>query len=313
MKIDYSRLTTLISAAFATTLSFSGVGLAQTASPTPSTATIQAGPGASQTLRRIAERGAITIGHREASVPYSFINQQQKVEGYVIDLCLNVVEAVKRKLNLPNLQVRFVPINITSRIPLVANGTVDLECGTTTNFLVRHEQVDFGPVHYLTGTQLLVRSSSAANELEDLKGKRVAVLQGGSSNEAAARRLNEQKNLGITFVYARDLAEGALLVQSDRVDGFLGDGGQIKVFAGTRAQPAGSLKVVGRLLSYDPYSVMYTRGDADFGLLVRRAYAEMFRSGEAEKLFEKWFGPLGVQLDDELRAAFRVQALPEAP
>lgn len=224
MTINYSRLTALVGTAFAATFALSTVSFAQTASPAPSAATVQSGPGSSPTLRRIAERGAITIGHREASVPYSFINQQQKVEGYVIDLCLNVVEAVKRKLNLPNLQVRFVAINITSRIPLVANGTVDLECGTTTNFLVRHEQVDFGPVHYLTGTQLLVRSSSSANEFEDLRGKRVAVLQGGSSNEAAARRLNEQKNLGITFVYARDLAEGALLVQSDRVDGFLGDG-----------------------------------------------------------------------------------------
>lgn len=299
-------------AAVIVALALTSPAIAQTAASTQANAAAQTDPGNSPTLRRIVNRGAIAIGHREASMPYSFINQQQKVEGYVIDLCLNVVEAVKRRLNMPELQVRFVPINITNRIPLVANGTVDLECGTTTNFLVRQEQVDFGPIHYVTGTQLLVRTTSTTNEFEDLRGKRVAVLQ-GSSNEAAARRLNEQKNLGITLVYARDLAEGALLVQNDRVDGFLADGGQIKIFAGTRAQPAGSLKVVGRLLTYDPYSAMYSRGDADFGLIVRRAYAEMFRSGEAEKLFEKWFNPLGIKLDDDLRAAFRVQALPEAP
>lgn len=269
-----------------------------------------AGPGASPILKRIAERGEISIGHREASVPYSFINAKQQVEGYSIDMCMPVVEAVRKRLNRPDLNIKYVPINTTNRIALVTNGTIDLECGTTTNFLVRQEQVEFSPIFYVTGTQVLVKASANVTEFENLKGQRVAVLQ-ASSNEAAARRLNDEKNLGIRFVYARDLAEGALLVQTDRVDAFLADGGQIKIFAATKAQPAGSLKVVGRLLTYDPYSAMMQRGDQDFALLVRRAFAETFRSGSAEKFYDKWFGPYGIALDDDLRAAFRVQAIPD--
>ncbi|WP_315836852.1 amino acid ABC transporter substrate-binding protein [Bradyrhizobium prioriisuperbiae] len=269
-----------------------------------------AGPGDSPILKRIAERNAITIGHREASAPYSFINRDQRVEGYSIDLCMKVVEAVKARLGKPDLDIKYVPINTMNRIPLVANGTIDLECGTTTNTLARQEQVEFSPIFYITGTQVLVKTASGAKEVEDLKGKRVAVLQ-GSSNEQSLRALNETQKLGIELVYAKDLGEGALLVANDRVDGFAADGGQIKVFAATKAQPKGSLKVIGRLLTYDPYSAMMQRGDLEFSLLVKRAFADAFRSPEAEKLYEKWFGPLGIEIEPELKTAFAIQALPK--
>jgi glutamate/aspartate transport system substrate-binding protein len=269
----------------------------------------QQGPGNSIILKRILERGAIDIGHREASVPFAYINDKQQVEGYSVDLCMKVVDAVKQRLNKPDLKVTFTPINVTNRIPLVANGTIDLECGTTSNFLTRQEQVEFSPIYYVTGTQLLVKTASATREIEDLKGKRVAALQ-GSSNEAAVRKLNDEKALGIQLVYVKDLPEGVLLVENDRVDAFVADGVQIKVYAATKARPAGSLAVVGRLLTYDPYSAMIQRGDQDFALLVRAAFADAFRSGEAEKIYAKWFDPLGLKIDGELLAAFRVQALP---
>lgn len=269
----------------------------------------QQGPGNSAILKRILERGAIDIGHREASVPFSYINDKQQVEGYSVDLCMKVVDAVKQRLNKPDLKVTFTPINVTNRIPLVANGTVDLECGTTSNFLTRQQQVEFSPIYYVTGTQLLVKTASATREIEDLKGKRVAALQ-GSSNEAAVRRLNDEKALGIQLIYVKDLPEGVLLVENDRVDAFVADGVQIKVYAATKARPAGSLAVVGRLLTYDPYSAMIQRGDQDFALLVRAAYADAFRSGEAEKIYAKWFDPLGLKIDGELLAAYRIQALP---
>jgi glutamate/aspartate transport system substrate-binding protein len=269
----------------------------------------QQGPGNSVILKRILERGAIDIGHREASVPFSYINDDQKVEGYSVDLCMKVVDAVRQRLNKPVLKVTFTPINVTNRIPLVTNGTIDLECGTTSNFLTRQEQVEFSPIFYVTGTQLLVKAASATKEIEDLKGRRVAALQ-GSSNEAAVRKLNEEKALGVQLVYVKDLPEGALLVENDRVDAFVADGVQIKVYAATKARPAGSLAVVGRLLTYDPYSAMMQRGDQDFALLVRAAFADAFRSGEAEKIYAKWFDPLGLKIEGELLAAFRVQALP---
>ncbi|MDH6262108.1 amino acid ABC transporter substrate-binding protein [Bradyrhizobium sp. BR13661] len=272
-------------------------------------ASAEQGPGNSAILKRILERGAIDIGHREASAPFSFINDDQKVEGYSVDLCMKVVDAVRLRLNKPDLKVTFTPINVTNRIPLVANGTIDLECGTTSNFLTRQEQVEFSPIVYVTGTQLLVKAASAVKEIEDLKGRRVAALQ-GSSNEAAVRKLNDEKALGVQLVYVKDLPEGALLVENDRVDAFVADGVQIKVYAATKARPAGSLAVVGRLLTYDPYSAMMQRGDQDFALLVRSAFADAFRSGEAEKIYAKWFDPLGLKIDGELLAAFRVQALP---
>jgi glutamate/aspartate transport system substrate-binding protein len=269
----------------------------------------QQGPGNSVILKRILERGAIDIGHREASVPFSYINDEQKVDGYSVDLCMKVVDAVRQRLNKPDLKVTFTSINVTNRIPLVTNGTIDLECGTTSNFLTRQEQVEFSPIFYVTGTQLLVKAASATKEIEDLKGRRVAALQ-GSSNEAAVRKLNEEKALGVQLVYVKDLPEGALLVENDRVDAFVADGVQIKVYAATKARPAGSLAVVGRLLTYDPYSAMMQRGDQDFALLVRAAFADAFRSGEAEKIYAKWFDPLGLKIEGELLAAFRVQALP---
>lgn len=278
---------------------------AASAEPLPA----QQGPGNSVILKRILERGAINIGHREASVPFSFISDEQKVEGYSVDLCMKVVDAVRQRLNKPDLKVTFTPINVTNRIPLVANGTIDLECGTTSNFLTRQEQVEFSPIYYVTGTQLLVKAASATREIEDLRGKRVAALQ-GSSNEAGVRKLNDEKALGVQLVYVKDLPEGALLVENDRVDAFVADGVQIKVYAATKAKPAGSLAVVGRLLTYDPYSAMMQRGDQDFALLVRGAFADAFRSGEAEKIYARWFDPLGLKIEGELLAAFRVQALP---
>jgi len=278
---------------------------AASAEPLPA----QLGPGNSVILKRILERGAINIGHREASAPFSYINDDQKVEGYSIDLCMKVADAVRQRLNKPDIKVTFTPINVTNRIPLVANGTIDLECGTTSNFLTRQEQVEFSPIFYVTGTQLLVKAASPIREIEDLKGRRVAALQ-GSSNEAAVRKLNDEKGLGVQLVYVKDLPEGALLVENDRVDAFVADGVQIKVYAATKARPAGSLAVVGRLLTYDPYSAMMQRGDQDFALLVRSAFADAFRSGEAEKIYAKWFDPLGLKIEGELLAAFRVQALP---
>ncbi|RXT47792.1 amino acid ABC transporter substrate-binding protein [Bradyrhizobium betae] len=275
------------------------------AEPSPA----QQGPGNSAILKRILERGAINIGHREASVPFSYINDEQKVEGYSVDLCMKVADAVRQRLNKPDIKVTFTPINVTNRIPLVANGTIDLECGTTSNFLTRQEQVEFSPIFYVTGTQLLVKAASPIKEIEDLKGRRVAALQ-GSSNEAAVRKLNEEKALGVQLVYVKDLPEGALLVENDRVDAFVADGVQIKVYAANKARPAGSLAVVGRLLTYDPYSAMMQRGDQDFALLVRAAFADAFRSGEAEKIYVRWFDPLGLKIEGELLAAFRVQALP---
>ena len=275
---------------------------AQTAAPQTSIAS-------SPIMKRIAERGEVVLGHRETSVPYSYINDQQQVEGYSVDFCLRIVDAIRQRLGKTDLKIRYIPVNVTNRIPLVTNGTIDLNCDTTTNTLARAEQVEFSPIIYLTGTRFLAKQSSSFKDFEDLAGRRIAMLQ-GSTTEKLVREFSTQNNLNYNYVFARDMAEGGLLVQTGRVDAFVNDEGQLKVFAGSKAQPAGSLKVSGQLLTYEPYSIMMQRGDPEFSLFVKATLADVFRSGDAEKIYEKWFSRYGIKIEDDLRVAFRIQALP---
>ena len=159
------------------------------------------------------------LGTGNLPFPSLSLDQQQKVQGYSVDFCLKIVDSVKAQPGRPDLEVRYVPTNVANRIALVANGTVDLDCGTTTNTLQRQEQVEFSPIIYLTGAQMLVRTDSPIKDYEDLAGKRIAMLQ-GSTTEVALRTLSDQKKFNIQIVFAADNAQATLLVQSDRVDAF---------------------------------------------------------------------------------------------
>ena len=193
-----------------------------------------------------------------------------------------------------------MPINMTNRIALVANGTIDLECGTTTNTLSRQEQVEFSPIFYITGTQLLVKTDISASEIEDLKGKRVAALQ-GSSNEAAVRKLNEPRR--------RSASNWSMSRISPRARCWSRTAGwtrssptacQIKVYAATKASRKGRLRSSVGCSPTIPISAMMQRGDLEFRVAGARAFADTFRSGEAEKIYAKWFDPLGIKIEREL-------------
>ena len=173
------------------------------------------------TLAKIADSGTIVIGHRESSVPFSYLDANQKPVGYSIDLCMKVVEAVEAELEM-DLDVSFVPVNPKTRIALMANGTIDLECGSTTNNLTRQQQVEYLPVTFITGTKLLVRADSGINSIADLDGKAVALAQ-GTTNERAVKAAAADLGLNIDVLPVRDHAEGMLSLETDRVDVYATD------------------------------------------------------------------------------------------
>jgi len=261
------------------------------------------------TLKKIKDANAIALGIRDTSVPFSFLNDKQQPVGYSMDLCAKIVDAVKAELNLPNLQVKHIPVISQTRIPLVANGTVDLECGSTTNTLTRQKQAEFSPVTFIGGTRLLVKAKSGIKEVEDLKGKTISVSQ-GTTNERVIKNLSEKLNLGIKVLNVKDHAEGFLVLESGRVDANVSDDVQLYGLRATARNPA-DYAVVGRSLSYEPFGLMFRRGDPDFKLLVAKTLAGLMRSGEMEKIHAKWFGPLGITVDEATKAAFTLQALPE--
>lgn len=264
---------------------------------------------AQATLKRIDERGQINVGHRESSVPFSYLDNNQQPVGYSIDLCLKIVDEVKKKLG-KDIKIQFVPITTANRIPQITSGAIDMECGTTTITLGRMEQLDFSMPFWITGTQIAVPKKSRVAQAEDLKGKTVGVLQ-GSSNERALQKLSQEKQLNLKFNYVKDYAEGFLSLETNRIDALAGDGTPLAVFAATKSRRPQDFAVVGRLLTSDPYGVMFQRADAEFRLLVNRALAKAFESGEAEKLLNKHFASTGVKASPDLLALYRAQSLPD--
>jgi glutamate/aspartate transport system substrate-binding protein len=196
-----------------------------------------------------------------------------------------------------------------TRIPLVANGTVDLECGSTTNTLTRQKQAEFSHVTFIGGTRLLVKAKSGIREVEDLKGRTVSVSQ-GTTNERVIKTLSEKLGLGIRILNVKDHGEGFLVLESGRVDANVSDDIQLMGLRSKARNPADYV-VTGRLLSYEPFGLMFRRNDADFKLLVNRTLSGLMRSGEIETIHSKWFDPLGAPLSPTLKTAFEIQALPE--
>ncbi|MBC7624522.1 MAG: amino acid ABC transporter substrate-binding protein [Aeromicrobium sp.] len=268
------------------------------------------------TLKKIKESGSITIGHRETSIPFSYLDEKQQPIGYSMDLCMAVVEEVKKTLNMPTLAVKMNPVTSQTRIPLMANGTIDLECGSTTNTLKRQEQVDFAPTTFVTGTKLVVKKSAKIKTYKDLKGKTVVVTQ-GTTNERVIKALNDAENLGMKFLSAKDHGESFLTVESGRAAAFAMDDVLLYGLVAKSKKPA-DFVVVGDYLSYDPYAIMHRRNDADFALAVNRALSALFRSGDINKIYDKWFvgklpdgATMGMPMSPLLKSAFASQALPE--
>ena len=268
------------------------------------------------TLKKIKDSGTITLGVRETSIPFSYLDDKQQAIGYSIDLCMAIVEEVKKELMMPTLMVKTNPVTSQTRIPLMANGTIDMECGSTTNNLTRQKQVAFAPVTFVTGTKLLVKKSSKIKSYKDLKGKTVVVTQ-GTTNERTIKALSDKENLNIKFLNAKDHAESFLTVESGRAAAFSMDDVLLYGLIAKAKKPK-DFDVVGDYLSYDPYGIMFRKNDADFAIVANRALAGLMRSGEINKIYDKWFigklpsgETIGMPMSPLLKVGFQLQALPE--
>ena len=268
------------------------------------------------TLKKIKESGTITLGVRETSIPFSYLDDKQQAIGYSIDLCMAIVEEVKKELMMPTLVVKTNPVTSQTRIPLMSNGTIDMECGSTTNNLTRQKQVAFAPVTFVTGTKLLVKKTSKIKSYKDLKGKTVVVTQ-GTTNERTIKALSDAENLNIKFLNAKDHAESFLTVESGRAAAFSMDDVLLYGLIAKAKKPK-DFDVVGDYLSYDPYGIMFRKNDADFAIVATRALAALMRTGEINKIYEKWFigklpsgETIGMPMSPLLKVGFQLQAFPE--
>ena len=265
----------------------------------------------SYVLQRIKDRGTINMGHREASVPFAWI-KDGNVQGYSIDLCNLFVEKIKATLKMPNLKVKHVPVTSQTRLALIANGTIDMECGSTTNNLTRQKQVDYLPVTFITGTKLASMKGSGITEIEDLDGKAIALAQ-GTTNEKAIKSIMKTMGLKIKIVNVKDHPQGWLALTSGRVDAYATDDVLLYGLVSKSKNPD-QFQVTGRFLSYDPYGLMVPRDDSTFRRIGTVLLADLMRSGEMLKIYNKWFNPgptnINMPISDTLRVAFEIQALP---
>ncbi|WP_088143556.1 amino acid ABC transporter substrate-binding protein [Achromobacter xylosoxidans] len=260
-------------------------------------------------LERIKAKGTITLGYRESSIPFSYLDDGRKPVGYAIDLCMKVVDSVRQRLQMPALKVDYIAVNPQNRIALVANGTVDLECGSTVNSLGRQAQVDFSAPHFISTTRLLVRKGADIKEVEDLDGKAVA-LPINTTPERLIKALIEAKKLQVRIVPVRDNSEGFLALSTGRADAFSTDDILLYGLRKSAPMPA-DFEVVGRPLSFDPYGLMLQKNSTVFLSLVNATIARGVRSGELNASYDKWFAPMSVPLSKDLAAAFKLAALPE--
>jgi glutamate/aspartate transport system substrate-binding protein len=260
-------------------------------------------------IKKIQQTKTITIGHREASVPHSYLDSNQKPVGYSVELCLKVVDAVKEELKIPDLTVKWVPVNIQNRMALVSNGTVDIECGSTVVTLARLKQVDFTYITFIAADQMMVRKDSGIKDVEDLNGKVVAVPQ-ASTSEKVINELIAAKKFNARVVQIRDHADALLSLESNRIDAYLTDNIILYGLVSKARNPADYV-VTGRMLSYAPYAMMVPKNNPTFLGIANRTFARLFRSGEIESIYTKWFKQVGFPLTEEVKAAFRIQAIPE--
>ena len=245
------------------------------------------GAQAADTLAKIAETGKITLAYRESSVPFSYLAGGDKPVGFSVELSNAVADAVKKKLNKPNLEVALMPVTSQNRIPLISNGTIDLECGSTTNNTARAKDVSFAVNHFYTGTRLLVKKSSKIRNYADLAKKTVASTT-GTTNALVMRKYNTEKNLDMDIVLGKDHADAFLLVESDRAVAFAMDDILLYGLIANAKNPA-DYEVVGEALQVEPYACMLPKDDPAFKKLVDDTFIGMMKSGEFEKLYTKWF------------------------
>jgi len=262
------------------------------------------------TLKKIKDTGTITIGYREASIPFSYLDENQKPVGYAMDICYKVVDAVKAKLNMPNLKVALNPVTPSTRIPLMANGTIDLECGSTTNNAERKQQVDFGMTYFVIKYRFVAKKSSNMDTIAAMKGQTI-VSTAGTTDIKALNELNTKDKMEMNILSANDHAAAFMMVETGRAKAFLMDDILLYGLVANSKNPA-EFHISSASLGVEPYSLMLRKDDPEFKKVVDDAMTKLYKSGEIEKIYDKWFlskiPPKGINLDfpisDSLKRVF---------
>ena len=239
------------------------------------------------TLKKVRETGSITIGHRESSIPFSYLDDKQQPIGYAMDLCAKIVDAIKADLKLPALKVNLQPVTSSNRIPLLQNGTIDLECGSTTNSVQRQQQVAFGPTYFVINVTAAVKKSSGINSLADLNGKNISTTS-GTTAVPLLKAFEKTKHVDVKEIYGKDHAESFLLMADDRAVAFVMDdillAGQI-----ANSKSPGDYRILTESLRQEPYSMMLRKDDPQFKALVDKTIGAVMKSGEIDRIYAKWF------------------------
>ena len=265
----------------------------------------------SPTLKKAKDTGSITLGHRESSIPFSYYNDQQQVIGYSHELMLKAVEGIKNELKLAKIETRLMPVTSANRITLVQNGTIDIECGSTTNNLERQKQVGFSTTIFVIGTKLMTKKDSGIKDFPDLAGKNV-VTTAGTTSERLLRKMNEEKQMKMNIISAKDHGEAFLTLETGRAVAFMMDDALLYGEM-AKAKKPGDWIVTGTAQSKEAYGCMVRKDDPEFKKVIDTALSKAMTSGEAEKIYAKWFmNPippkglnLSMPLSDEMKALYK--------
>jgi glutamate/aspartate transport system substrate-binding protein len=251
------------------------------------------------TLKKVKETGTITVGHRESSIPFSYLDDKQQPVGYAMDLCMKVVDAVKAELKMPNLKVNLQPVTSSNRIPLLQNGTIDMECGSTTNSVDRQKQVSFGPTYFVINVTAAVKKSSGIKALAELNGKTVSTTS-GTTSVPLLKKYDKTANVEIKEIYGKDHAESFLLLAQDRTSAFVMDDILLAGQIANSGNP-GDYVILAESLRQEPYGMMLRKDDPQFKALVDKAVGAVYKSGEINQIYAKWFTspipPKGVNMN----------------
>ncbi|MGH2376329.1 MAG: amino acid ABC transporter substrate-binding protein [bacterium] len=259
------------------------------------------------TLKKIKDSGSITIGHRDASIPFSYYDDKQQPVGYTMEMCSRIVDAIKAKLKIPKIDIKYQLVTSANRIPLMANGTIDIECGSTTNNLERQKQVWFAITHFVTANRFVAKKSSNVKTLADLKGKTV-VSTAGTTNLKWVTEENGKQNLGMSVVSANGHSESFLMVETGRAVAFFMDDILLYSLVASSKTPADYM-VSEEAYTVEPYGIIVRKDDAAFKKVVDGAIAGLYKSGQINPIYEKWFlapvPPKGINLNVPMSAQFK--------
>jgi len=259
------------------------------------------------TLKKIKDTGAITVGHRESSIPFSYLDDKQQPIGYAMDLCMKIVNAIKAELKMPKLKVNLQPVTSGNRIPQLQAGNIDIECGSTTNSVERQKQVSFGPTYFVINVTAAVKKASGIKQLADLNGKTISTTS-GTTSVPLLKQYEKTKNVAIREIYGKDHAESFLLLSQDRSAAFVMDDILLAGQIANSGNP-GAFLIIPESLRQEPYSMMLRKDDPQFKALVDRTIGGVMKSGEVNAIYAKWFmspiPPKGVNMNFPMTPAIR--------